>query len=178
MRLFWVHGYDGTSIADLTEAMGITPQSLYSAFGSKSGLYQRALIRYGETAGSGRAEALALPNAVDSLVALLSAMADQFSRRTFPHGCMISTGELRTSESPLAEQLSGIRTASLKMIEGKLRDGVRAGEVRPDVDVPSLARFVSTVIQGLAVQAADGASRAALRAVAEQASIVLEAARG
>ncbi|AKU15370.1 TetR/AcrR family transcriptional regulator [Luteipulveratus mongoliensis] len=178
-QLFWQHGYDGTSISELTAAMGITTQSLYSAFGSKAELYQRSLISYRENSGGGLPAALALPNAVDAMVGVMENAARQFTRRGLPHGCMISTGCLQVSaeHTELAEHLRGIRRTGRRSVEDRLRRGVAEGDLRPDIDVPSLARYVQVMAQGIAVQATDGASTAALRAVVKQASITVEAAR-
>ncbi len=179
MRLFWEHGYEGTSIADLTAAMGITPQSLYTAFGSKQQLFQRALAHYSETGGTGAQDALALPDAVDAGHALLLWAAEQFTRRGLPHGCMVSTGSLRVGDDNRAIGVgqSGQRTAMRQAIERRLQRGRDEGQLGADTDVAALARYLATAIQGLAVQAADGASRPALVAVARLAGHVLDAAR-
>lgn len=159
--------------------MGITTQSLYSAFGSKAELYQRALISYGQSSGGGLAAAIAQPNAVDAMVAVLENAARQFTRRGLPHGCMISTGSIRVAaeHAELAEHLRGMRANGRGWLVDRLEKGVAEGDLRPDTDVKALARFVQSLVQGIAVQAADGASTAALRAVVKQALPAIEAHR-
>ena len=61
LEVFWRNGYEGSSIAELTEAMGINPPSLYAAFGNKEGLFRRALDRYTEQHGRYWDDALAAP---------------------------------------------------------------------------------------------------------------------
>jgi len=168
-ELFWRLGYEGTSVADLTAALGITPQSLYAAFGSKAELYREALAWY--RAGDGGFVEQALveePTAIAAIGRLLHQAAREFTRPGRPPGCMISAAVLTcaTENQPVADHTSALRRATLGLLQERLEAAVAAGELRSDADAAALARFVGAIIQGLSVQARDGATEAELDALA------------
>ena len=112
MRTFWKHGYEGASIPNLTRAMGITPQSLYAAYGSKADLYREALEHYAQ--GAGAYAALALTEETDVFTAIgrvLRESAKVFTEKDSPRGCMISLEML--SCSPEGEAVA-IRARELR----------------------------------------------------------------
>ncbi|WP_317202070.1 TetR/AcrR family transcriptional regulator [Janthinobacterium sp.] len=169
MHLFWRNGYEGTSVAELTAALGITPPSLYAAFGSKELLYREALERYLSSRGTSMMAALDQPGAARAAVAaMLERAAALFADDDAPAGCPIASGALRCG--PENGAVSG-QTASLRRLAGEaiLQRVERAraeGELAPDVDGAALASFYATVVQGMSVQAIDGASRTELDAIA------------
>jgi AcrR family transcriptional regulator len=171
--LFWRQGYEGTSIADLTAAMGITAPSLYAAFGSKEKLYSKVLDRYRQTA-AGRSLIDALqeePTAFGAVNRLLHQSADDFASRNKPHGCLISTGVLTcaSENKDAAELVASKRTESLHVLRKRFREAIKTGELPPDTDVEQLARFYGAIIQGMSVQAIDGANARALHGIVEAA---------
>ncbi|MFT3691228.1 TetR/AcrR family transcriptional regulator [Paenirhodobacter sp.] len=168
---FWRLGYEGASIADLTAAMGITPQSLYAAFSSKADLYREALAWYQVHIGAWAVEALADPDVGAALTRLLRDAAREFTRPDHPHGCMVSTAVLTCAveNAPVARHVSGLREATIGIIRARIERGIAEGQFRPDTDAGALARFVGAMIQGMSVQAQDGASEGALAALAEHA---------
>lgn len=173
---FWRLGYEGASIVDLTEAMGITPQSLYAAFGSKADLYKEALEHYQRTIGTFTTRALAEEtNAADAFVRLLREAAHEFSKAGRPHGCMISTATLAcaSENQPVTDHVAGLRAGTLAIFRGRIDRGIAEGHFRPDTDAAALARYVGAIIQGMSVQARDGASTQELVALAEIASAVV-----
>ena len=171
---FWQFGYEGTSIADLTETMGITPQSLYAAFGSKAELYREAVGWYLANIGSG--EWLEIDDVVEAFRQMLREQAATFTKPGYPPGCMISTAVLTAAVEnvDVAAHVSRLREANVALFSQKLRDGVAAGQLRPDTDVVALARFIGAIIQGMAVQARDGADQVALNGIASMALAQLE----
>ena len=171
---FWQFGYEGTSIADLTETMGITPQSLYAAFGSKAELYREAVGWYLANIGSGAW--LAVDDVVEAFRRMLREQAATFTKPGYPPGCMISTAVLTAAVEnvDVAAHVSRLREANVALFSQKLRDGVAAGQLRPDTDVVALARFIGAIIQGMAVQARDGADEGALNGIASMAVAQLE----
>lgn len=173
---FWRLGYEGASIADLTAVMGITPQSLYSAFTSKADLYREALQWYQDHVGASTVAALAEGDAVIALTRLLSEAAEEFTKKGRPHGCMISTAVLTcaTENEPVARHVSGLRGATLALIRARVERGIDEGQLSPGTDPEALARFVGAMIQGMSVQAQDGASKAALLALARHAVTEIE----
>lgn len=175
-QVFWQQGYEGASIADLTQAMGITAQSLYAAFSSKAELYHEALGWYqAEVGASTRHEFGEEPSVFTAFERLLEGRARQFCQQGRPSGCMISSAVLycAAETQPIAQHLSSLRTGALVSLKARLERGMVEGELRPDTDAASLARFVATVIQGLSVQARDGASEDELLAVARIAAAEL-----
>jgi AcrR family transcriptional regulator len=164
---FWRLGYEGASIADLTAAMGITAQSLYAAFTSKANLYREALGWYRNGLGAAAGAALAQPDVVEALEGFLTIWAHEYCRPGRPAGCMIATATLTCAVENrlLAEHLSSLRDAGRKRIRERIEQGVREGQLRPDTDAAALARFVGALVQGMSVQAKDGATEEELRSI-------------
>ena len=174
MILFWQRGYEGTSVADLTEAMGIAPASLYGAFISKEALYREALNLYASRPGVSFAELVANePSAFAATRRVLRARAIAFADHSTPPGCMISAAGLGCApENQGAADLPAMRRRTgLDALTRLLLDAVLSGELPRETDVAGLARFYVTVIQGMAVQARDGATEAELLAVVDTAMI-------
>lgn len=174
MRLFWVKGYEATSIADLTEVLGIGVKSLYAAFGSKDELYAEALRCYSATyehlvfgrfheAATARDAALAY--LLDSAAAMTGSDSD------LPHGCMATLGVVGSDgHAELATLMRTTRGGAFDVLASRLERAVSEGELPESVDVTKLARFLQTVQSGMAIRARDGADRAELQAVAEMAT--------
>jgi len=167
LDLFWRHGYDGVGIADLTKAIGIAAARLYHAFGSKAELYREVLRRYGAS-GISAAEIADAPSAYEAARQMLDRGIKAVTRPGKPLGCMVSSGMLMTSaeNAGLAAELKAIRAASRKALERRIARDVEAGVLPAATDAAALARFFATVLQGLSVQALDGATAAELRPVA------------
>ncbi|WP_409565741.1 TetR/AcrR family transcriptional regulator [Methylobacterium sp. E-045] len=165
---FWRLGYEGASISDLTSAMGITPQSLYAAFRSKADLYREALDWYQREIGAVTTEALMDSDAIAAFERILTESAREFCRSDRPRGCMISTAVLTcaTENDAVAARVAGLRDATLAAFHARLQRGVDDGALRPDTDVGALARFIGALVQGMSVQARDGASEADLAGIA------------
>jgi AcrR family transcriptional regulator len=171
LEVFWRQGYEGASICDLTAAMGISPPSLYAAFGNKESLFRQALDRYGEIQGANIREALAVPKARDAIAALLHGYARSLTHKSNPAGCLIVQGISRVGEHAqcIRDMLNAKRAAGEKQVRERLKRAKAEGELPEDADLAALARYVSTVSQGMAVQAAGGASRKELDRVADMA---------
>lgn len=170
MRLFWRHGYEGTSIADLTGAMGVTPPTLYLAFGSKEALYREVLAFYGENEGSERSRVMREePSARKALENYLRDAARDFSDPAKPGGCMISTSSLQCAveNQPAKDAAAAMRAKALNAFTSKLKSAQKTGEIPADTDVAALARFYAAIVQGMSVQAFDGASRTELDAMVD-----------
>lgn len=173
MLVFWEHGYETTSLAELTRAMGITPPSLYAAFGDKERLFLEAVERYRETYGAYAARALdGAPTARVAVERLLLGAADAFGgegRR--PGGCLVITAATNCSarEAGVEQALRAIRRESEAVLRERIALDVERGRLPADTDPARLARLVATVVQGMSAQARDGATRAELEAVARDA---------
>ncbi|HSD93043.1 MAG TPA: TetR/AcrR family transcriptional regulator [Methyloceanibacter sp.] len=168
LEVFWRKGYEGATLCDLTAAMGINPPSLYAAFGNKEGLFRRALDRYETLHEASWNDALAAPTAYEAIARLLESTAISLGDKRNPPGCLMVQGALCGGEEcdAVKQELTARRDASVALIRERLRRAKREGDLPDDADPAGLARFVATVIHGMAVQAAGGASRKELERVA------------
>jgi AcrR family transcriptional regulator len=160
--VFWEHGYDAASVALLSQAMGISPPSLYSAFGDKRTVFLEALDRYLHTFGAFTARALTEePTAHRAIARLLHDAAIAYTRPDHPHGCLlISAATNCTPQSDdIKAQLRDLRRTGATALEQKINTAVSAGDLPADTDARALAAFYSAVIQGMSAKARDGATR-------------------
>lgn len=176
MQVFWAAGYEAASVPMLTGAMGISAQSLYAAFGSKDALYREALERYRLTIGGFAARALdEETDALAAVARLLRDAAATFARTVGTPGCMIATPSTGTAEAELTALGRELRAESIARVEQRLARGVAEEQVRADTDCAAWARYVGTVVQGMSVQARDGAPAEALLSTAKIAVRSLDA---
>ncbi len=172
MEVFWVKGYEGASMTDLTTAMGIASPSLYAAFGCKEELFRQALKLYSSIEGPeiwGGVEKAA--TAYEAVESYLMQTARVFTRKTRPPGCLVVLSALHVSEDSetVRRELIQMRAESVEGLRQRLQQGVDAGEISPATDVRALAKYYVTVQQGMSIQARDGASRKELEQIARAA---------
>jgi AcrR family transcriptional regulator len=170
VRLFWRKGYEATSMADLTAAMGIGAPSLYAAFGSKEALYAEALCHYQKNFGQltwGRFDvAGTAKEAVEGLL-MDSAAALTAGKPGEPKGCMVTLSTIdRDDHAELCESVRASRSSVLERLLARFARAVAEEEIPPATDLSALARYVQTVQNGMSILARDGASRADLESVA------------
>jgi AcrR family transcriptional regulator len=172
MELFWRKTYDGTSVADLTAAMGIGAPSLYAAFGSKESLFREAVDRYTRTRGSGIWEALEENADIHAAIArFLLATADAYTAPGVPPGCLVVLGAQHEVDGASAahEDLRRRRRDNLRTLADRFARAVREGALPPAFPVEAAAAYYLSVQNGMSLLARDGADRATLRAVARAA---------
>jgi AcrR family transcriptional regulator len=167
MHVFWERGYEAASISDLTSAMGITPPSLYTAFGDKEQLFLEAIERYALGYGSAGARALnEEPSARGAIERWLTEAANELTQPCHPKGCMVVMAA--TNCSAAAERVQDAlllrRTEAIASVGRRIQGGIDSGELPADTDAKDLANFYATIYQGMSMQAKDGATHESLMA--------------
>ena len=173
MEVFWTKGFEGTSINDLTEAMGINPPSLYAAFGDKERLFIEAIERY-QAARGASCPYCEEPTARKAMLKLLTYMADDLCCTEHPRGCMmmIAAATSTSASTELQAMLARRRAEARARMKDRIERGIRDGDVPAGTDAGALADFYSTIVTGMSMQARDGASRKSLLATVERAMSV------
>jgi AcrR family transcriptional regulator len=168
LEVFWARGYEGATLPELTKAMGINRPSLYVAFGNKEQLFHKALDRYQTGPQSFANEALKKRTARAVAEAIFSGFVRMQRDRSSSRGCMIVSGALACGEEaePVRRELARLRQATVAVLRERFDRAVRERDLPAGTDCASLARYVATVLNGLAVQAASGATETELRRVA------------
>lgn len=171
LEVFWRKGYEGASLSDLTEAMGINKPSLYSVFGNKEQLFQKALERYTREKTAYLTEAVEAPTAWGVAERLLFGAVDMLTDPGHPVGCLVTKGAMTCGDEAqsVKEKIEHIRTAFDTRLHARLEQAKQAGELPADADVAQLARYLTTFIQGMCHQVILGATRDQLLKVAEMA---------
>ena len=172
MLLFWEHGYEATSLAELTSAMGISPPSLYAAFGDKQALFLEAGDRYIARGGAGTESLMGDAKTARAAVAhFLGASAIRLSDPHFPRGCMVVLAAVSCSEeaAPVQHKLAACRAGWEKALKQRIERGIACGELPAGTSAAALASFYMAVVQGMSLHAKDGASRRRLQEIAETA---------
>jgi len=170
MDVFWRRGYEGTAISDLTKAMGVNAPSLYAAFGCKEALFREAVALYNATDGASSDRALeAAPTARQAVEDMLRVNAAAYVDPRRPPGCMVTLAAMiGTPEcAEVREFLAQCRQEAEEALKRRLARGIAEGDLPEGVDTAALAAFYYTVLQGLSIQARDGASRKALGAIVD-----------
>ncbi|GAB2626961.1 TetR family transcriptional regulator [Paractinoplanes abujensis] len=171
MRVFWEHGYEGASLADLTKAMGINRTSMYAAFGNKEELFRKAWARYAAGPASYGAEALTEPTAQRVATVFLQGAVRSATLPDYPPGCLSLRASLIGGEDGqvIRELLATSRQETHAQLTKRFERAVEQGDLPPETAPALLARYVLTIANGVAVQAAGGAGRAELEQVIDAA---------
>ena len=168
MRTFWQYGFEGTSMSELTKAMGMNKTSIYAAYGGKEELFQKALNRYANGPVKFIADALNEKSAFEVVHKLLTTAAVNLTNTQNPCGCMIIQGALSCSKESqhIHDMLSGYRNSYEKHLIARLDRAKQDKDIAMEADTKSLAKLVATVHQGMSVQASSGATKEELLSIA------------
>jgi AcrR family transcriptional regulator len=171
MRVFWEKGYEGASLTDLTEAMGINRPSLYATFGDKEALFRRAMQRYAEGPAAYLNSALEETTARGVIEALLRGALKLLADPANPRGCFSVQAGLAggVDAEPIKNALIEYRRQAQTQIQKRLKRSQAEGDLSKDVSVGDLTRYITVVLNGLGVQAANGATKAEMSRVVEMA---------
>ena len=174
MELFWRQGYESTSISDLTSAMEITAPSLYAAFGDKERLYLEAVERYKSDLGNSGRILAGEATARGAIERLLEVSAIELTNtKDHPPGCMVVASAINGSpqSAHLQAALRACRVEAEARIRAKIIRGIKDGELPSNTNASALAKFFMTVMQGMTIQARDGATQKELLEVARAAML-------
>ncbi|HCA5338424.1 TPA: TetR/AcrR family transcriptional regulator [Acinetobacter baumannii] len=172
MLLFWEHGYEATSISDLTHALEITAPSLYSAFGDKAGLFYKSIDYY--LAHEACPIETIFLEAKSAKIAFELYLYDNVKRLVQPNkpaGCMLVVAAMNCSDATqeVQQNLLDKRIKTKEKLLKRLEQGVEQGDLPINAPLQEMTDFYATVIQGLTIQARDGASTEQLHKVVEHA---------
>src|SRR5260370_15741499 len=157
MRVFWAKSYEGATLSDLTSAMGINKSSMYAAFGDKAALFRRAMERYREGPMCYMRDALEKAVLRDSVAGLLHSTVVFLSQPGHPRGCFSVQAALAcgVDAEPIQQAMVEWRRAGEEELRKRFVNARRAGVLPRDISPADLARFISTVMAGVAVDVRD-----------------------
>jgi AcrR family transcriptional regulator len=169
MLLFWERGFEGTSMADLTQAMGLSPSSIYAAFGDKQELFALAAQRYIDVPAQYMVRALEQPTFKSFLLAAFDNTVEFLGSKVHPSSCFTLTGAISCGldTAPAKILMKEMRLQNEAAIKRRLLKARKAGEFPREEDVDDYTRYLSSLLSGLAIQAANGSTRAELKRTAE-----------
>ena len=161
LKLFWQHGYEGTSVAMLAEAIGVNVPSLYAAFGNKEALFLECIGRYSEFNGKMYHESFKKKTAREVARAILEGEVELVTRRGTPDGCLMIQGALATSpeSDSIRKMMAGMRAMAERWMAERFQKAMDEGDLPPSADPRALACYLMSLNSGLAVQAKSGVSR-------------------
>jgi AcrR family transcriptional regulator len=169
--VFWEKGYEGASLDDLTGAMGINRSSLYSTFGDKEALFRRAIAHYSAGPMASLWETLSQPTARAVVEALLRSLVKFLGDPSHPQGCLTLQGGLACGSGSEAAKQAMVdwRKSALAQLQKRMQRAHREGDLAADVNPKDLARYIVIVMNGLSVQAANGATKAEMTSAVQMA---------
>ena len=171
LRVFWSKGYEGASMADLTEAMGITKPSLYAAFGNKEALFHKALDLYEAEKLAYIREALDQPTARGVAEHLLRGALKAMTSQWEPKGCLgvIHSVACGSEAESIKAEVVARRASSQAAIVGRFQRAVDEGDLPANIDPAALANLIFVVLQGMGVQAGSGVPSEQLQSMVDAA---------
>lgn len=174
IRLFWLKGYEATSVRDLSEALGIGTPSLYSAFGDKRALFAEAVAAYERHYGEFINAALdEEPTAALAMRRILAEAPARYTRRGLPRGCLVVYGDAGADDDQVRTSMALVREHNTGRLRRKIETDIAEGRLSEDIDAAAMAGYLMGTLSGLVQQARDGTSRRELEKVAAIAAAAL-----
>ncbi|WP_437204728.1 TetR/AcrR family transcriptional regulator [Planctomicrobium sp. SH664] len=169
MKVFWEKGYEGASLPELTRAMGINRPSLYAAFGNKESLFHKVIDHYLSGPGCEAKDSLSMPTSREVVKHWLQSRVSLATSPEQPRGCLMVQSALACGEGAesIRRELIRRRRNSELGLQARFQQAIDEGDLPAEADAAALARYLSAVTYGLAVQAAGGASRQELEGVVD-----------
>ena len=173
IEVFWTHGYEGTSLTNLTEALNMNRPSIYAAFGNKQALFSLSLKTYIDEQLSFIDDAVKQETLSEVIEMLFNKQIDLLTEKK--RGCMLVQAALSCGEE--TQEIKDELTEQRKVLEGKLRKRFQMAQLKKDSSSSespaAAAKYISTIYQGLSVQATSGATKKELIEVVELAKKAL-----
>jgi AcrR family transcriptional regulator len=171
MLLFWERGFEGTSMADLTQAMGLNPSSIYAAFGDKHALFSLAVKRYVESRTEYATKALEEPTLEKVVRALFDSTVAFLTSPGHPPTCMTLAGAVGCSvaATPARDIMTEIRKQNEVAMKARFLQARKSGELSKEVNVDGYTRYLSSILAGLSIQAANGSTKTELKRTSQMA---------
>jgi AcrR family transcriptional regulator len=165
LRVFWSKGYEGASLSDLTDAMGVTRPSLYAAFGNKEALFRKALDLYEREKLAYVDAALSAPTARGVAERLLSGALQMQTTGSDPKGCLgvISSVACGAEAESIKAEVVARRASSNAALLRRFERAKAQGDLPESVDPAGLVGYLTAVLQGLSLQAGSGAKPSDLK---------------
>ncbi|MDS7968106.1 TetR/AcrR family transcriptional regulator [Acinetobacter sp. V117_2] len=164
---FWLHGYEGTSMSDLVEVLGIASARIYKAFGSKEALFREAVNHYENNEGNFALNALKQKNIKDAINQLFEDALTLYTQTNHSYGCMVvsAASVLGEENQAVLEWMKAQRIARGQSLVERFVQAKSDGQLVADADPKTLGQYYALVLHGLSVQARDGYSQEELATV-------------
>lgn len=171
-RLFWRHGYSGTSTRALSSALGLSTSSIYAAFGSKAGLFERAVRTYAEAYREIYRKACAEPRLTDVLERLFQLSIEEFTQPSSAHpGCLISSAVMTDMPDTIDTRsyVADLHASNERLLLARINRARQQERIAPDVASAALTGLIQAIWHGLSTQSNQGANRAQLLEISDMA---------
>ncbi|HEX8839868.1 MAG TPA: TetR/AcrR family transcriptional regulator [Sphingomicrobium sp.] len=169
LEVFWSKGYEGTSLNDLTEAMGINRPSMYAAFGNKEELFKKALDLYEREKMAYIGKALEQPTARLVAETMLKGAVENATGGEQPHGCLrvINSVACGAEAESIREEINARGKLAKAALSERFERAKTEGDLPSHVDPQGMTAVLVAMLQGISLQASQGASRDDLERLAQ-----------
>ena len=173
-QVFWRKGFDGATIDDLVEEMGVRRPSLYAIFGDKSALFMRCLKAYLANFGKLAGGVLFGPADVrEAIRSLLRFSVESATDDGSPRGCLLVCVAPLVEDENVRRLVATVFEETTAAITMRLKQGVEAKELPVDFPCEDRSRMLLDMSRGLVVRARIGVPRRELLEDADRAAELL-----
>ncbi|KIC93975.1 TetR/AcrR family transcriptional regulator [Flavihumibacter solisilvae] len=176
-ELFWRKGYNGTSMDELTKAMGLSRSSIYNTFGDKQSLFIQSLNHYKKSQHDKLMQSLVkYDSPLKKLQAIFRVSIDELIKDTDRKGCLIvnTTTELANLENNISVFAKGNLEDHEKFLQDLVKKGQQSGEINKSIPSLALARHLFNSLIGLKVMAQTTGDKKTLDDIAKVSLSVLQ----
>lgn len=161
MHVFWAKGFEGTTMMDLVEAIGVKAPSVYAAFGNKDAIFEESIALYLNIIAEGPLRELKGEDVFKAVENSLCSSIELFTSPENPSSCLIMSGAINCAPENKRheEKLKQHRQLYKDVVKERFDLALKNGQLKSSTNVTTLAEYVLTVVQGFAIRAKDGASK-------------------